>query len=142
MTSSSTCTTCAASQRPTTLTSRGTVHVQLDSRRADAERQKSYLVRADSSVPLIPQVDSTKRMLDWVHERGAAIIDVNVLPKPPVAGVRPSRDPDRIMERRLAEHVWDTIVECVTASRVLSDGAGCPTPGASCSWARAWRARP
>ena len=66
--------------------------------------------------PLTPQVDSTKRILDWVLARGAAIIDVNVLPKPPISGVRAARDPDRIMERRLAEHVWDTIVECVRRS--------------------------
>ena len=81
-------------------------------------------------------------MLDWVHERGAAIIDVNVLPKPPEAGVRPSRDPDRIMERRLAEHVWDSIVECAASSHYLANCSGCPTRDVSCSWAKGWRVRP
>lgn len=97
------------------------MHVQLDSRRADAERQKSYLVRRAPLRLADRQVDSTKRMLDWVYERNAAIIDVNVLPKPPTAGVRPSRDPDRVLERRLAEHVWDTIVECVRRIMSMAD---------------------
>lgn len=92
--------------------------------------------------PLTPQVDSTKRILDWVVERGAAIIDVNVLPKPPASGVRAARDPDRIMERRLAEHVWDTIVECARRPERRLIGSGCRAPNGSSWWARAWRARP
>ncbi|GAA5829321.1 hypothetical protein JCM5353_004040 [Sporobolomyces roseus] len=74
-------------------------------------------------------LDTSREVLDWAfRENDFAVIDVNFLAHlPTVKGQPPDATRNRELEKKLALHVWDSIVSLSTASNVVlfGSGAGC-----------------
>ncbi|GAA5842198.1 hypothetical protein JCM3766R1_005063 [Sporobolomyces carnicolor] len=74
-------------------------------------------------------LDTSREVLDWaLHDMDFGVIDVNFLAHlPTIKGQLPDPSRNRELEKKLALHVWDSIVSLSTASNVVlfGTGAGC-----------------